>query len=169
MNQMWAGISDLAFEAALAAYVVALVCYAIELASRRAVNPAEAVAAGRDAGSGTTMVRTGPIDPGAIGRVDRTVVAPWGVRRGRRRQNGRQRRTTVDATGSRAGRRRTPKPSASRHCCCRCRCRCSDPFFTLVTSSPAVFGRIPDNPGSEELEKETASAEQISDPARSSA
>ncbi len=83
MNQMWAGISDLAFEAALAAYVVALVCYAIELASRRAVNPAEAVAAGRDAGSGTTMVRTGPIDPGAIGRVDRTVVAPWGVRFGR--------------------------------------------------------------------------------------
>lgn len=83
MNQMWADLSDLAFEAALAAYVVALVCYAIELASRRAVNPAEAAATGRDAGSGTTMVRTGPIDAGAIGRVDRPPLAPWGVRFGR--------------------------------------------------------------------------------------
>ncbi len=81
MSQTWADISDLAFEAALAAYIVALVCYAIELASRRAVNPAEAVAAGR--GSGTTMVRTGPIDPAAIGRVEAPPVAPWGVRFGR--------------------------------------------------------------------------------------
>ena len=84
MNQMWADISDLAFEAALAAYVVALVCYAIELASRRAVNPAEAVLAGRDAAAGTTtLVRTGPIDPGTIGRVERAPLAPWGVRFGR--------------------------------------------------------------------------------------
>ncbi|WP_395729363.1 c-type cytochrome biogenesis protein CcsB [Nakamurella sp.] len=84
MNQTWAEISDLAFEAALAAYVVALVCYAIELASRRAVNPAEAVAAGHDVAAGTTtLVRTGPIDPGAIGRVDRAPLAPWGVRFGR--------------------------------------------------------------------------------------
>ena len=35
MNETWARISDLAFEAALAGYVVALVCYAIEFASRR--------------------------------------------------------------------------------------------------------------------------------------
>ena len=35
MNETWAHISDLAFEAALAGYVVALVCYAIEFASRR--------------------------------------------------------------------------------------------------------------------------------------
>ena len=35
MNETWAQISDLAFEAALAGYVVALVCYAIEFASRR--------------------------------------------------------------------------------------------------------------------------------------
>jgi cytochrome c-type biogenesis protein CcsB len=84
MNQLWADISDLAFEAALAAYVVALVCYAIELASRRAVNPAEAVATGRGPGAGTTtLVRTGPIDPGAVGRVDRAPLAPWGVRFGR--------------------------------------------------------------------------------------
>jgi cytochrome c-type biogenesis protein CcsB len=84
MNQTWADISDLAFEAALAAYVVALVCYAIELASRRAVNPAEAVPVGRDVAAGTTtLVRTGPIDPGAIGRVDRAPLAPWGVRFGR--------------------------------------------------------------------------------------
>lgn len=83
MSQMWADLSDLAFEAALAAYVVALVCYAIELASRRAVNPAESVAAGRAAGDGTTLVRTGPIDPGSIGRIDRPPLAPWGVRFGR--------------------------------------------------------------------------------------
>jgi cytochrome c-type biogenesis protein CcsB len=84
MNQTWADISDLAFEAALAAYVVALVCYAIELASRRAVNPAEAVSASRDVAAGTTtLVRTGPIDPGTIGRVDRAPLAPWGVRFGR--------------------------------------------------------------------------------------
>lgn len=82
MSQMWADLSDLAFEAALAAYVVALVCYAIELASRRAVNPAESVAAGQSAG-GTTLVRTGPIDPGSIGRVERAPLAPWGVRFGR--------------------------------------------------------------------------------------
>ncbi|WP_420120094.1 c-type cytochrome biogenesis protein CcsB [Nakamurella sp.] len=83
MSQMWADLSDLAFEAALAAYVVALVCYAIELASRRAVNPAESVAAGQAAGGGTTLVRTGPIDPGSIGRVERPPLAPWGVRFGR--------------------------------------------------------------------------------------
>jgi hypothetical protein len=35
MNETWAHISDLAFEAALAGYVVALVCYAIEFAARR--------------------------------------------------------------------------------------------------------------------------------------
>ncbi len=35
MNDTWAHISDLAFEAALAGYVVALVCYAIEFAARR--------------------------------------------------------------------------------------------------------------------------------------
>lgn len=83
MSQMWADLSDLAFEAALAAYVVALVCYAIELASRRAVNPAESVAAGQAAGGGTTLVRTGPIDAGSIGRVERPPLAPWGVRFGR--------------------------------------------------------------------------------------
>ena len=83
MSQMWADLSDLAFEAALAAYVVALVCYAIELASRRAVNPAESVAAGQAAGAGTTLVRTGPVDRGSIGRVERPPLAPWGVRFGR--------------------------------------------------------------------------------------
>src|SRR5664280_2258990 len=39
MNETMAQISDLAFEAALAGYVVALVCYAIELASRRGGRP----------------------------------------------------------------------------------------------------------------------------------
>ena len=51
MSQTWSDISDLAFEAALSAYIVALVCYAIELASRHAVNPAEAMTPGR-AGTG---------------------------------------------------------------------------------------------------------------------
>jgi cytochrome c-type biogenesis protein CcsB len=84
MSQMWADISDLAFEAALAAYIVALVCYAIELASRRAVNPAEAVAVGRSAAGASTLVRAGgPLDPAAIGRVESAPVAPWGVRFGR--------------------------------------------------------------------------------------
>ena len=47
MNETWAHISDLAFEAALAGYVVALVCYAIELASRRRRRrPADQAAAG---------------------------------------------------------------------------------------------------------------------------
>ena len=87
MSQTWADISDLAFEAALAAYIVALVCYAIELASRRAVNPAEAVATGRGAAAGTsTLVRTGgtdPVDRASIGRVESARPAPWGVRFGR--------------------------------------------------------------------------------------
>lgn len=81
MSQLWADISDLAFEAALAAYIVALVCYAVELASRRAVNPAEAMADGR-----ATLVRaggSGSIDPAVIGRVESAPVAPWGVRFGR--------------------------------------------------------------------------------------
>ncbi len=85
MGQTWASISDLAFEAALAAYIVALVCYAVELASRRAVNPAEALAPGRGAGT-TTLVRTGggpEIDPDRIGHVQFAPVAPWGVRFGR--------------------------------------------------------------------------------------
>ncbi|HEY7811658.1 MAG TPA: c-type cytochrome biogenesis protein CcsB [Nakamurella sp.] len=87
MSQTWADISDLAFEAALAAYIVALVCYAIELASRRAVDPAETVATGRGAAAGTsTLVRTGgtdPVDPASIGRVESAPPAPWGVRFGR--------------------------------------------------------------------------------------
>ena len=81
MSQMWADISDLAFEAALAAYIVALVCYTIELASRRAVNPAEAVAAG--AGRAGMSVRADGSGSDVIGRVARPPVAPWGVRFGR--------------------------------------------------------------------------------------
>ena len=47
MNETWAQISDLAFEAALAGYVVALVCYAIELASDAGVPTPPAGRVGR--------------------------------------------------------------------------------------------------------------------------
>ncbi len=84
MSQTWADLSDLAFEAALAAYIVALVCYAIELASRRAVNPAEAVAASNGRAGISTLVRTGGSDDArTIGRVAPPPLAPWGVRFGR--------------------------------------------------------------------------------------
>jgi cytochrome c-type biogenesis protein CcsB len=79
MNETWAQISDLAFEAALAGYVVALVCYAIELAGKRTAEPV-AQAAGRlrsaAVGSGaSTLTKTGGFDVGAdrdqIGVVER--------------------------------------------------------------------------------------------------
>jgi len=57
--------SDLAFQAAMAAYIVALVCYGIELASHRAQlpTPLEAVSAVRRAGAaGATMVLTDSAD-----------------------------------------------------------------------------------------------------------
>ena len=86
MNETWAQISDLAFEAALAGYIVALVCYAIELASTRATSaPAESGAGTAQARGGTsTLTRTGPdgIDAGHIGAVARPL-ASWGVRFGR--------------------------------------------------------------------------------------
>lgn len=45
-------LSDLAFEGAMAGYLVALVCHAIEVASRRTRQPQQAVAAGSGAGAG---------------------------------------------------------------------------------------------------------------------
>ena len=101
MNETWAQISDLAFEAALAGYVVALVCYAVEFASRRGGDvPADLVAAstgsaaGRSAsertvaasGSGTTstLTRTGDVgDVGPIGALPARRRAPWADRFGR--------------------------------------------------------------------------------------
>jgi len=103
-----AQISDLAFEAALAGYVVALVCYAIELASRRGGNADSAEVAGvasraAERGGTSTLTRTGSggsagggrgvsgggsgdgaSDPtGAIGLIPAPPAASWGVRFGR--------------------------------------------------------------------------------------
>ena len=90
MNETWARISDLAFEAALAGYVVALVCYAIEFASRRGGDvPADQVAVGvgasNRAGSTSTLTRTGPdaADLDRIGALPSRGVVPWGERFGR--------------------------------------------------------------------------------------
>ena len=89
MNETWAQISDLAFEAALAGYVVALVCYAIELASTRGADAGQVASAGaaRDSAHGgtSTLTRTGgagPADRDQIGALARPL-APWGVRFGR--------------------------------------------------------------------------------------
>jgi len=83
MNETWAQISDLAFEAALAGYVVALVCYAIELAGKRTAEPT-AADTGRmrstAVGGGTsTLTKTGGFAAGAdrdqIGVVNRATAS----------------------------------------------------------------------------------------------
>ena len=81
-----AQISDLAFEAALAGYVVALVCYAIELASRRGGDAGDAETAGlasraSQRGGTSTLTRTG--GGPAIGLIAPPPTASWGVRFGR--------------------------------------------------------------------------------------
>ncbi len=92
MNETWARISDLAFEAALAGYVVALVCYAIEFASRRGgdvpADQAVGVAAGGSnrAGGTSTLTRTGGTNTGdsaVIGALPSRGALPWGERFGR--------------------------------------------------------------------------------------
>ena len=83
MNETWAQISDLAFEAALAGYVVALVCYAIELAGKRTAEPT-AADTGRmrstAVGGGTsTLTKTGGFAAGGdrdqIGVVNRATAS----------------------------------------------------------------------------------------------
>lgn len=89
MNETWAQISDLAFEAALAGYVVALVCYAIELASTRGADAGQ-LAADRSRvaaqGGTSTLIRTGGPDGvpahDQIGALTRPL-ASWGARFGR--------------------------------------------------------------------------------------
>ncbi len=100
MNETWAQISDLAFEAALAGYVVALVCYALEFASRRGGDvPADLVASAQPAwsrspagsaeatvrgASTSTLTRTGDgIGSGPIGALPARRRTPWGERVGR--------------------------------------------------------------------------------------
>ncbi len=99
------GFSDLAFQAAMAAYIVALICYGIELASRHAMVPTalEAVSAqrrsvaARQVPAGNTLVLTDEADGTENGPAgdrldqrsdedpddDRGPVLPWGVRFGR--------------------------------------------------------------------------------------
>jgi cytochrome c-type biogenesis protein CcsB len=95
MNETWAHISDLAFEAALAGYVVALVCYAIEFAARRGgdvpADQASIATVGGAAGRGgtSTLTRTGGTgsakfgDMGPIGALPAKPAVPWGDRFGR--------------------------------------------------------------------------------------
>ena len=90
MNETWAQISDLAFEAALAGYVVALVCYAIEFAAGRGGDvPADqvvGVSAGSAGRGGTsTLTRTGGNvgEIGAIGALPPRDAVGWGERFGR--------------------------------------------------------------------------------------
>ena len=87
VNESLAHLSDLAFEAALAGYVTALVCLGIEFASRQTSQPTPAEAASaslRAASRGGTAVLDRSGSPG-IGRIeaDSRPLAPWGVRFGR--------------------------------------------------------------------------------------
>lgn len=84
MNQTLSTVSDLAFEAALAGYIMAFVCYAVELASRRGsdATPAEAASAARRAARrGGTDTLTRP--DAAIGHVQGRGRPAWGERFGR--------------------------------------------------------------------------------------
>ncbi len=93
MNDTWARLSDLGFEAAMAGYVVALVCYAVEVASRRGGDvPADLVSEQRSAsqrGATSTLTRHGGGGPGfgigmgVIGALPPRAVTPWGERFGR--------------------------------------------------------------------------------------
>ncbi|WP_037363395.1 c-type cytochrome biogenesis protein CcsB [Nakamurella lactea] len=96
-----AGFSDLAFQAAMAGYLIALICYGIEVASRRGLVPTamEAASAQRvhlakvgAAGSRATgSTVTGYTDADVDDELDddddddddRAALAPWGVRFGR--------------------------------------------------------------------------------------
>jgi cytochrome c-type biogenesis protein CcsB len=83
VNETLARLSDLAFECAMAGYVVALVCYGIEFAGRR-IQPTGAEAASAELraanrAGGTTVITR----PNGIGVVPAAEKAPWGVRFGR--------------------------------------------------------------------------------------
>jgi cytochrome c-type biogenesis protein CcsB len=88
VNEALAHLSDLAFECAMAGYVVAMVCYGIDFAGRR-IQPTAAEAASAQlraaarAGGTTVMTRPDGVGPGGIGVVPKPTTAPWGVRFGR--------------------------------------------------------------------------------------
>lgn len=84
VNETLARWSDLAFEAALAGYVVALLCYGIEFASRQALTPAAASGVRRGASGragGATTLESGGI--GVITTTRNRGPAPWAERIGR--------------------------------------------------------------------------------------
>ncbi|WP_407666849.1 c-type cytochrome biogenesis protein CcsB [Nakamurella alba] len=93
MNESLARASDLAFEWALAGYVMALVCLGVEFAARKGAVPTEAEAASaelraarRSARKGGSAGGTAVLDRDEIGKVaapERRGTAPWGVRFGR--------------------------------------------------------------------------------------
>ncbi|GGM04015.1 c-type cytochrome biogenesis protein CcsB [Nakamurella endophytica] len=90
VNESLAHLSDLAFECALAGYIVALVCFGIEFAAHRGGVPTEQeqrsaeLRASRRSG-GVAVLDRGAATPPAIGRVtdDRRGTAPMWLRFGR--------------------------------------------------------------------------------------
>lgn len=85
MNQTLSTVSDLAFEAALAGYIVAFVCYAVELASRqtRSDAPGGQAASRRSARSASSGTDTLTRPDLSIGHVPGRERAGWGERFGR--------------------------------------------------------------------------------------
>lgn len=88
VNQALSQVSDLAFQAAMAGYVVALVCHGVEFASRRVNAPARAATASSvtSAARGATALLTRPDDDadpaGGVGSTRDPDDFPWAGRFG---------------------------------------------------------------------------------------
>lgn len=65
VNVTYAHLSDLAYQAAMAGYVTALVCHAVEIAASRRAHPAPVLAAPAPAARGGTALLTREGEPGA--------------------------------------------------------------------------------------------------------
>jgi cytochrome c-type biogenesis protein CcsB len=74
VNQALAQVSDLAFQAAAAAYLTALICHAAQLAARQTPQSAAGPVLTRQARTPTVG---GPAAPGAIGLLPRRGPVPW--------------------------------------------------------------------------------------------
>lgn len=74
VNHALAQVSDLAFQAAAAAYLTALICHAAQLAARQTPQPATGQVLARVA---TTPNVGGPAAPAAIGLLPRRGPIPW--------------------------------------------------------------------------------------------
>lgn len=89
MNVTFSYISDLAFRAATAAYVTALVCHGVEFASQRAnapvstAAPSVRVAVSTDGRTALLTEPSGLLDCSSIGLVTTARRAPWSERFGR--------------------------------------------------------------------------------------